>query len=104
MIKISVLYPYKEGAEFDFDYYLNRHMPMVRDALGAACKGIAVEQGVSGGAPGSNPPFVALGHILMDSLEALQSAFAPHVPTFMADIPNYTRIEPVIQISEVKAS
>jgi len=104
MIKISVLYPYKEGAGFDMEYYLGKHIPMVRATLGAACKGTAVEQGLGGGAPGSPPPFVAMGHILMESMEALQASFAPHAPTFMADIPNYTAIEPVIQISEVKAS
>ena len=102
MIKISVLYPYKEGAKFDIAYYANRHMPMVRDTIGPSCKGIAVEQGVAGGAPGSHPPFVAMGHILLDSMQAIETAFAPHVATFMADIPNYTSIEPVIQISEVK--
>jgi uncharacterized protein (TIGR02118 family) len=102
MIKISVFYPYKEGATFDIDYYVSRHMPMVRDKIGPACKGIAVEHGVSGAAPGTHPPFIALGHILLESAQALETAFAPHVPTFMADIPNYTKIEPVIQISEVK--
>lgn len=102
MIKISVFYPYKEGAAFNMDYYVTRHMPMVRDTIGAACKGIAVEQGVGGGAPGSKPPFVAIGHILLESAAALPTAFAPNVPKFMADIPNYTAIEPVIQISEVK--
>ena len=104
MIKINVFYPYKEGAAFDIDYYVGRHMPMVRDKIGPACKGIAVERGVSGAAPGSHPPFIAIGHILLESAQALETAFAPHVPTFMADIPNYTKIEPVIQISEVKLS
>ncbi len=103
MIKISVFYPYTDGAKFDMDYYVTRHMPMVRDTLGAACKGIAVEQGLAGGAPGSSPPYIAMGHILMDSLEALQASFAPHVPAFLADVPNYTAIEPIIQISDVKA-
>ncbi len=103
MIKVSVLYPYKEGTGFNMDYYLNRHIPMVRDTLGAACKGIAVEQGLSGAAPGSHPAFVAMGHILMDSPAAFQAAFAQHGAKFMADIPNYTAIEPVIQISDVKA-
>jgi uncharacterized protein (TIGR02118 family) len=103
MIKISVLYPYKDGAAFNMDYYINRHVPMVRETLGAACKGTAIEQGLSGPAPGSQPTYVAMGHILMDSVEAFQAAFAQHGPKFMADIPNYTAIEPIIQISEVKA-
>jgi uncharacterized protein (TIGR02118 family) len=85
------------------DYYVNRHFPMVKETLGAACKGIAVEAGLGGPAPGSHPAYVAMGHILMDSVEAFQTAFAQHGAKFMADIPNYTAIEPVIQISEVKA-
>jgi uncharacterized protein (TIGR02118 family) len=104
MIKISVMYPYKEAAGFDMEYYVKSHMPMVRDTLGAACKGIAVEQGLAGGAPGSHPSFVAMGHILMGSVEAFQTAFAVHGAKFMADIPNYTTIEPIIQISDVKLS
>ena len=102
MIKISVFYPYSDGAAFNMDYYVNRRMPMVRDTIGAACKGIAVEHGLSGPAPGTHPAYVAMGHILLESPAALESAFAPHVPKFLADIPNYTAIEPVIQISEIK--
>jgi len=51
MVKISVLYPHKDGSAFNMNYYLNNHIPMVRQKLGAACKGIAVEQGIAGGAP-----------------------------------------------------
>ena len=104
MIKVSVLYPYKEGVGFDMSYYLSSHIPMVRGKLGAACKGAAVEQGVAGAAPGSQPAYVAMGHLLFDTAEAFQAAFAPHATTIMADIPNYTSIQPVIQISEVKLS
>jgi len=43
-----------------------------------------------------------MGHLYCDSVEAFQTAFAPHAQTIMADIPNYTDIQPTIQISEVK--
>ena len=102
MIKVSVLYPHTEGAAFNMDYYLTSHMPMVRDTLGAACRGVAVEEGLSGGAPGSKPAYVAMGHILFDSLATFQTAFAEHAPKFLADIPNYTTIQPLTQISEVR--
>lgn len=49
-----------------------------------------------------HPPYVALGHLLFDSVEAFQTSFGPHVQEIMADIPNYTNTEPTIQISEVK--
>ena len=53
MIKVSVFYPERAGSKFDMDYYCNTHIPMVREKLGAACKGAAVEQGMSGATPGS---------------------------------------------------
>ena len=102
MIKVSVLYPSGDGKTFDIDYYCRSHMPMVQQKLGAACKRIAVEQGLSGGQAGSKPAYLAMGHLYFDSLDAFQTAFAPHAKAIMADIPNYTNIEPVIQISDVK--
>jgi hypothetical protein len=35
-------------------------------------------------------------------VEAFQNSFAPHAQEFGADIPNYTNVQPTIQISEVK--
>jgi uncharacterized protein (TIGR02118 family) len=102
MIKVSVFYPNNEGSKFDMHYYCNSHIPMVRQKLGAACKGAAVEQGVAGPIPGSQPAFVAMGHIYFESLEAFQTALGPHAESIMADIPNYTDIQPTLQISEVK--
>jgi hypothetical protein len=36
MVTVSVLYPNREGTKFDIAYYLNRHIPMVRQLLGSA--------------------------------------------------------------------
>jgi uncharacterized protein (TIGR02118 family) len=102
MIKVSVFYPNNEGSKFDMEYYCNRHIPMVREKLGAACKSAAVEQGIAGATPGSRPGFIAMGHLYFDTVEAFQTAFAAHAEAIMADIPNYTDIQPTLQISEVK--
>ena len=102
MIKVSVFYPERAGSKFDMDYYCNTHIPMVREKLGAACKGAAVEQGMSGATPGSRPGFIAMGHLYFESVEEFQAAFGPHAEAIMADIRNYTDIQPTIQISEVK--
>ena len=102
MIKVSVFYPNDEGCKFDMDYYCNSHMPMVREKLGEAVKGVAVEQGLGGAEPGSPATYVAMGHLLFDSVEAFQDAFGPHAEAIMGDIPNYTDVQPTIQISEVK--
>jgi uncharacterized protein (TIGR02118 family) len=102
MIKVSVFYPNEEGKKFDMDYYLNSHIPMIQEKCGAALKGGAVDQGLGGAEPGSPATYVAMGHLLFDSVEAFQSSFGPHAEAIMADIPNYTDTQPTIQISEVK--
>jgi hypothetical protein len=33
MISVAVLYPNKAGSKFDLDYYVHRHLPLVRDRL-----------------------------------------------------------------------
>ena len=52
--------------------------------------------------PGSKPRFIAQAHFLFDSVEAFQQAFGPHAQAIMADIPNYTTLQPIIQLNEVK--
>ena len=100
MIRLSVMYPNHEGASFDMAYYCNTHMALVRRLLGAAVKGVSVDQGI--GAPEKPAPYLAIGYLLFDSLEAFQSALASHGAALMEDIPNYTNSQPTIQVSEVK--
>ena len=100
MIKLSVMYPSGDGATIDMDYYCKSHMALVRQSLGAALKGIALDQGIA--QHGSPAPFLAMGHLMFDSMLDLQSALDVHGPKLMADIPNYTNTRPTIQISEVK--
>ena len=101
MIKVSVMYPNKPGARFDHDNYRNKHMPLVKARMGAACKSYTVDKGLAGGAPGQPATYVGMCHIFCDSIESFQTGFGPHAKEIMADIPNYTDLAPVIQISEV---
>jgi uncharacterized protein (TIGR02118 family) len=41
-------------------------------------------------------------HATFDSVEAFQAAFLPHAAEIQGDVPNYTNIQPLLQISEVK--
>lgn len=100
-IKVSVLYPGGDNKNFNMDYYVNKHVPMVSGLLGDAIIGATIEKGLGGGAPDAPPTYVAMGNIYFNSLESFQNSFGPHTETIMGDIPNYTNIEPVIQISEV---
>ena len=101
MIKITVLYPNGPAARFDMGYYVNKHMPMLRQKCAPECRRVAAESGLAGGTPGSHPPYIAVGHLTFDSVASFQKAFIPHAPEILADIPNYTNTEPIIQISEI---
>ena len=102
MIKVSVLYPNNAGSRFDMPYYLTKHIPMVQQKLGAALKGTSVEQGLAGAEPGTPPAYLAMGHLLFDSVEAFLQSFGPHAAAIVGDIPNYTNTQPTIQVSEIK--
>lgn len=102
MIKVSVLYPHGEHKRFDMTYYCAKHIPMVQAKLGAALKKTEVDEGMAGGAPGTPAPFVGAAHLYFDSVDAFQAAFHPHAKEIMADVPNYTDIAPVMQISTVR--
>jgi uncharacterized protein (TIGR02118 family) len=101
MIKVTVMYPYREGARFDHAYYRDRHMPMVKARLGSACAYYTVEKGLAGGAPGTPPAFVAMCAFYCDSMEAYEAALRDHRAEVRADLANYTDIAPVMQFSEV---
>jgi uncharacterized protein (TIGR02118 family) len=102
MITVSVLYPNESGARFDMGYYLKSHIPMVQKKLGSALKSVVVEQGLGGPAPGSKAAYSTICHLRFDSVEAFQGAFGPHAEAIQGDIPNYSSVQPVIQISDVK--
>lgn len=101
MIKVSVMYPNKPGARFNHEYYRDKHMPLVKARMGDACKYYTVDKGLAGGAPDAPATYVAMCHIFCNSAPAFQAAFGPHAKEIMGDIPNYTDLSPIIQISEV---
>lgn len=67
-------------------------------------RGVSVERGIVGGIPGTEAAYVAMCHFLFDSVENFMAAFTPHAAALQSDMPNYTDIEPVIQVNEVLIS
>lgn len=104
MIKVNIIYPNKEGSHFDWDYYLNRHMPRAIEKLGSGVKGVSVEQGLGGTRPDAPAEYVALCHYTFESVDDFLNAFMPVGEELQADMRNYTNIEPIIQFSEVRMS
>ena len=101
MIKVSVLYPNGEGKKFDMDYYCNQHVQLVEELLGDSVKAATVEKGLGGAIPGSPATYAAMGNLYFASMDSFQNSFGPNAEKIMGDLPNFTNIEPVVQISEV---
>lgn len=104
MIKVSFFYPNTEGSTFDSDYYSSTHAAIFKQRLAPALKSFSIDYGLSGVIPDSKPPFHAAAHLFFDSIEAFYHALMPHSEELKADGSNYTNVEAVVQISEVKIS
>lgn len=101
MITLDVVYPNRDGATFDMDYYLASHIPMLRRVLGSALKGCIVEQGLSGRDPGTKPEFAVLCQLRFESVESFQQAIGPVAEQIRNDVANYSSDAPITQLSEV---
>jgi uncharacterized protein (TIGR02118 family) len=102
MFKVVILYPNGEGNTFDLDYYENTHMPMVADFLGENLKFYEIDKGIAGGTPNGRVPYLAVGYFYIKDVAEYNKAIGPNMDAIIGDFKNYTNIQPVIQISEVK--
>jgi uncharacterized protein (TIGR02118 family) len=101
MIKMSVLYPNTPEGKFDLEYYTKQHIPLVTQWCEGAIKKGEVERGIAGATPGSEAPYCVAAHLFFDSTESMEQSFYRHLPKIIADMPNFTNLQPVVQISEV---
>ncbi|WP_343486771.1 EthD family reductase [Allomuricauda sp. d1] len=101
LVKVAILYPNSDDATFDIAYYAEKHMPMVADLFGEALRHYAIDKGVAGRTPEEPIPYVAVGYFYFDQLSDYENAFGANAEKILGDIPNYTNIQPVVQISEV---
>jgi len=101
LLKVTILYPNGDGKTFDMDYYSNKHMPMLANLFGDALKKLEIDKGISGRTPNDLIPYLAIGYLYFENLSTYQKSFAPHAEKIRGDIPNYTNIQPIVQISEV---
>ena len=101
MIRVAILYPNGDGKKFDLDYYSDKHMPLLASLLGDSLKLFEIDKGIAGRTQGDPVPYAAIGYLYFDNLSSYRNSFRPHAEKIRNDIPNYTNIQPVIQISEV---
>ncbi len=105
MISVVVLYPNKVGSKFDLDYYVHKHLPLVRDRLepmGMRSLTYSVERAMDPSAP--LQVYRLSAELRFDDMDSAMRALQAHGPETQADIPNFTDVAPVILIGEVHQS
>ncbi len=102
MFKVAILYPNGEGKTFDMDYYENKHMPMVAGFLGKNLKFYEIDKGITGRMPNDKVPYLAVGYFYIKDVAEYNKAIGQNINAIISDFKNYTNIQPIIQISEVK--
>jgi uncharacterized protein (TIGR02118 family) len=71
---------------------------MMRRLIGEALKGFSIDRAVTG--PDLPAPYAVIANLLFESVETMRAALAEHGAALTSDIPNYTNVQPVIQVSE----
>jgi len=102
LFKVAVLYPNGEGKTFDMDYYESKHMPMVAGLLGKNLKFYEIDKGIAGRTANDKVPFIAVGYFYVKDVAEYNKAIGQNREAVINDIKNYTNIQPVIQVSEVR--
>ena len=97
-LRLQVAYPFVEGARFDFDYYAGTHIPMVKKVFGATgMTEFAATKGVGGRPIEAPPPFFLVATLTFPDEAALRATLAVAEPV-IADIANFTDVEPHFMI------
>ena len=84
------------------DYYEKKHMPMVAGILGKNLKYYEIDKGIAGRTPNDKVPFVAIGYFYIGDVAEYNKAIAQNRDAVVNDIKNYTNIQPVVLICEIK--
>jgi len=101
VFRVSALYANVHGARFDFEYYRRSHFPMVLELLAPfGALSFEIDRGLAA-ADGGTAPFVAVGHLLVESAEHLTEGLAVHGSRMAADVTNFTDIAAQLQVSEI---
>ena len=102
LFKVAILYPNGEGKTFDMDYYETKHMPMVAGLLGKNLQFYEIDKGIAGRTANDKVPYLAVGYFYVKDVAEYNKAIGQNRDAVINDIKNYTNIQPLVQVSEVR--
>ncbi|GAB3168854.1 hypothetical protein GCM10027291_18140 [Telluribacter humicola] len=83
------------------NYFLETHIPLVKERLiPMGLQDIDLEEGLAGPTPDVLPAYALIGSLNFETLDQLQQAMDTHAAELIADIPNFTNVQPLMQVSQ----
>ncbi|MVO15088.1 EthD family reductase [Parasedimentitalea huanghaiensis] len=98
-VSLQVIYPISEGTTFDYSYYTTKHFDLVGEHMGEHIETMFVTKGLAGG-PDTPPGIYAVATLVFENQDALNASMAA-APPVLADIANFTNVQPQMLIGEV---
>lgn len=99
-LSLQVLYPASDEAVFDYDYYLETHLPLIEEHWGDLIETFEASRGLAGG-PDVPPPYLLIATITFADQEALETAMGEKGSAIIDDVANFTNVRPQILVGEV---
>ena len=97
---ITILYPAKDNDGFDFEFYKNRHAPLIKDIMGDSCAGVEVRRGTNI-QTGVDPQYIATITIWVADWAKYEERIAKRQQELIDEVPLFTKQMPQVQIDEV---
>jgi uncharacterized protein (TIGR02118 family) len=95
MHKLTVFYPAGDGGTFDMQYYRTAHKEICFQSLDGLER-MEIDEGLEG------QRYLAVANLYFSSLETLQASLVnPKAGDAAADVPNFTNVTPLMQLSAV---
>ena len=97
---LQVIYPVRDDAVFDYDYYLDNHLPLLQEHWGELIEGIEVTKGLASG-PDIPAAYLLIATVTFPDLDSLDEAMGESGGQLIDDVPNFTNVRPQILIGEL---
>ena len=101
MFRMHAIFPARDGATFDWDYYVSRHLPLAREKLGPFGLISIDAQRCAEGPDGKKPANLAVVTLNFDDAERFKAAFSTVAPELIAAVRHFTNVEPAFSFGGV---
>ena len=97
---MTIVYPSGPDVRFNFDYYVNTHMPLIMRLYGKSISRFELRRGQPG-ADGAPPPYIATITIWIADPAAFDAAAAEHQAGIRADVAKFTNAMLIAQRDKI---